>query len=189
MKKIVLSLFLFAFLIGAKAQFTHSAGATLFLASPSSGSSTTAWGVTYSPRYCFNPSFSVGVPLSLGLASSGSYNSREGASGSSSITLQLPVMVDYNLGLGSSESADDDNFGFYAGLGFGYFATSYSDVVTDSYGNSIGGSGTLKATGPLGHAGIRFKFRDNNMDLGVSFHKGLSEEKASIIGITLLYGF
>jgi len=183
MKKILLTAVLFVSLMGAKAQFTHSAGASLFLASSDVSGSLATWGATYYPRYCVSPNISVGIPLSLGLALSASSGSG-GSSSGSAITLQLPVVADYNVGLGAGEEGEDAGFGAYGGVGFGYFVTAYS--ATDSYGDAA--SGNLTATGPYLHAGIRFKVKDHAIDLGGSYHKGLGGEKASIVGISLLYG-
>ena len=176
MKKNFLLLFLAGSLFTAKAQFSHSVGASLFLVSANQGISATSWGITYYPRYTVSSSFSVGVPLSLGLA--GSYNSQDGASSGSSITVQLPIVADYNYGLGSSEKSDDSKFGFYVGAGLGYFSTTYTDDL---------GGGSVTATGPYAHSGIRFNIKDHAYDFGASYHAGLSGDKASIIGIRLLY--
>jgi hypothetical protein len=160
----------------ANAQFSHSSGASLFLVSAEGGDNVSPYGLTYFPRYSFK-NLSVGVPITLGV--SGTYNSQQGASTGSSFTYQLPLVVDYNVGLGAGDN-DDDGFGFYGGVGYGLFSTSY--IGTFDYG-------TLKASGPMVRGGIRLNIKDNIITVGASYLKGGGDSKATVIGITALYQF
>ncbi|MDI9363842.1 MAG: hypothetical protein QM541_02740 [Flavobacterium sp.] len=176
MKKIIFfGMFLVA-AISVKAQFSHAGGATLFLVSADNTDATSAYGVSYFPRYSFG-AISVGVPISAAIT--GSTNSRTGASAGSSFTYQLPLVVDYNFGLGASDD-EESKFGGYAGLGYSLFSTSYVGVYT---------TGTLKANGPMARAGIRFLVKEHTLSLGASFLKGGGDLKANVIGVSLLYGF
>ena len=158
----------------AKAQFSQGVGVTLFSVKAAGGDAAMPYGITYFPRYSFG-AISVGVPLTIGM--SGSYNSREGASSGSSFTYQLPLVVDYNFGLGSDPESDKDNFGFYGGLGYGLFSTSY--VGTYSYG-------TLKANGPMARAGVRFLIKEKVISVGASYLRSVDDNKANVIGISAL---
>lgn len=159
----------------AKAQFSSSVGASLFLVSGENTGSSTPYGVTYSPRYSFG-SLSVGVPITIGM--SGSYNSRSGVSEGSSFTYQLPLVVDYNFGLGAADD-EDSPFGGYAGIGYSLFSTSYVGTFS---------SGTLPANGPMLQAGVRFLIKEKIISLGGSYLKGGGDFKANVIGIRLTYG-
>ena len=178
MKKGSLLILILLFNFIAKAQFSHQVGASMFFATPKGYKSTSAWGITYYPKISFD-NVSIGAPLSLGF--SGSADSRSGVTSGSSLTYMLPISVDYNFGLGSVE---DDNsnggFGGYLGVGYGIFSTSY---VGDLYVTSI------KTSGPLGRAGIRFLIKDHIFDLGASYMQGVSTTNASVIGVSLLYKF
>ena len=157
----------------AKAQFSHNAGASLFFVKAEGGDAVSPYGVTYFPRYSFG-AISVGVPITLGM--SGSYNSQQGASTGSSFTYQLPIVVDYNVGLGADPDKDG-GFGFYGGLGYGLFSTSY--VGTFDFG-------TLKASGPMLRAGVRFTIKEKIITVGGSYLKGGGDSKANVIGISAL---
>jgi hypothetical protein len=176
MKKIVVSLAMIMAVGIAKAQFSHSAGASLFLVSSETGDNSTCYGVTYFPKYSFG-GLSVGVPLTVGF--SGSVNSRSGASDGASFTYQLPIVVDYNFGLGASEDSEG-GIGGYVGVGYSAFSTSYVSTFS---------SGTLKANGPMGRAGVRFGIGEHILSIGGSFLKGGGTEKANVIGISALYSF
>lgn len=173
MKKIVLSIVIIMAISSAKAQFSHNTGATLFMVKAEGGDNVSPYGVTYFPRYSFG-AISVGIPLTIGI--SGSYNSQQGASTGSSFTYQLPLVVDYNVGLGA-DPEPDGSFGFYGGVGYSLFSTSY--IGTFDYG-------TLKASGPMLRAGIRLNIKDKMVSIGGSYLKGGGDSKASVIGISAL---
>ncbi len=185
MKKIILSSVLIVSLFVARAQITQGIGGSLFLVNSDATGSQTSWGITDYFRYHLSSNISVGIPFSFGI--SGNYNSRGQEGSGISFTLQVPIAADYNFGLGSKEG-EDGHFGAYGGVGFGYFGTTYSNTTTDIYGNSNGSTGTVSATGPYLHGGLRFDVSEHILDLGLSYHKGLNDPKASIIGISLLYG-
>lgn len=165
----------------AKAQFIKSdVGASIFAGS---GAATTTggtkpsalfYGASWYPRYAINSSISVGVPLTFGF--SGSANSRTG--GSFSIGLDLPIAVDYNFGYGADGNTEDSDakFGGFAGGGFSYTAASSTDV------------GSLKSSGPMAHAGVRFPIQETkSITVMASFKLGLGNTKANFFGGTLLY--
>lgn len=171
MRKLIFTAIAVCLFGATKAQFSKNVGATVFIAKEDGGQSTTAWGVTFFPRYSFG-ALSVGAPISLGI--SGSTNSRVGASEGSSLTLHLPLVVDYNFGLGADPEDESTNFGFYAGAGYGLFSTSYVGVFS---------SGTLKANGPMARAGIRALIKEKVITLGATYIMGGAPEKATVIGI------
>jgi len=176
MKKMFFTLALIAGFVVSKAQFSHSAGASLFYVTSKTGDATVPYGITYFPRYSFG-AFSVGVPVTLGL--SGSFNSRDGVSEGASFTYHVPLVVDYNFGLGSTED-NESGFGGFIGAGYGLFSTSF---VSDY------SSGTLKANGPLARAGVRFPISERIFTVAFNFQKGGGEEKANVFGVSLLYNF
>ncbi len=115
----------------------HSYGATISVIS-GSGITLSQTSVCYFPRYTFaeaeNTSFSVGLPVALGIGIS---NNAYGDAGVA-FAYDLPAVVDYNVGCKSS--ADNEaTFGGYLGLGFGYYKiniskSAYSNFSGATYG-------------------------------------------------------
>lgn len=173
------SVLMLLLLIGmtAKAQFSHQGGASIFFATPKGDEATSAYGLTYYPRFSFS-NISVGAPISIGV--SGSSNSRSGVS-DASLTYMLPLAVDYNFGMGSQEEEDaDGGLGGYLGAGYGLFSTSYVGALYSS---------SISTSGPLARAGIRFMISERIFDIGATYMQGISSSKASVIGISVLYKF
>jgi hypothetical protein len=191
MKKILLVLDLsFVISIGFSQSFMHGAGVVTFIQSVPGSDVTSVGGFTYSPRFNFlemeNSSLSVGVPISIGISGSANYNSQTGSSSSFGFAFDAPLIVNFNVGCGSTKESES-RFGFFAGGGFGYHYGTAS--ATDSYGNSY--STTINATGPIGNAGVRIGVGrgTHNIEIKLSYLKGIDVSKADIIGIHGIFNF
>lgn len=176
----------------AKSQsFHHGVGTGALISTMKNAESNVYGTLMYNPRVSFaeteNSSISVGIPLSVGIAGSYNYNSYDGSSGSLSYMVNAPLMVNFNYGAGSSDEAES-RFGFFAGAGFGinhgnwYYADDY-------YGESYSESQT--SYGPAANAGVRFAVGNgsHNIEVLLSYMKGLNEGKPNIFGIQGVFNF
>jgi len=82
-----------------------------------------------------------------------------------------------------STSDNDNNFGGYVGLGFGYYKVSISQ---SSYSNFSGAS-----YGPIVRGGIRFgsaneSWNGHGVTVGVFYKKGLEKDKLNTFGFNVL---
>jgi hypothetical protein len=193
MKKIFLSAsLLFAMNIAFCQSFMHGAGLTVLGGVASGGDFAFAEGLTYSPRFNFmeteTMSVSVGVPLVIGM--SGSYNSNyDSYSGTTTentlgYVLSVPVIVNLNIGRGSTKQ-NTTRMGYFAGLGYGYhhgdFYRNNSDLTVYSANTS----------GPVANAGVRIGVGHSykNVEAKLTFMKGVSGSKPTMIGIAGLFNF
>ncbi len=139
--------------------------------------------LSYFPRYNFveneNSSISVGLPLGIGV---GIMSNTYGNDAGIAFAYDLPVVLDYNIGCKSTID-NENNFGGYFGLGFGYYKvnishSSYSDFNGASYG-------------PIARAGVRFSSSNENwyghgITVGLFYKKGLEKDKFTTIGFNVL---
>ncbi len=130
---------------------------------------------TFFPRYNLteadNSSFSIGVPLSLGIGGV--------EDGGVFFVSDLPVTADLNLGC-KSTSENESGFGGYIGGGFGYTFLNYNDGY---------GSEKVKQVGPLVHAGVRFNISKNSssaLEIGFFYKRGIDVDKLQSAGIHIL---
>lgn len=198
--KMIKKSFIFLFLItilhnNLRAQkLMHSIGATMSLltgevATSVNSKSTLLLNQTsfcYFPRYNFiekdNSSISVGLPIGIGI---GIATNTTGNDAGISFAYDLPLVLDYNIGC-KSTSENDETFGGYFGIGFGYYKVNisqsqYSDFKGATYG-------------PLFRGGVRIgsereSWNGRGVTVGLFYKKGLESSKLSTFGFNVLLDF
>ena len=139
---------------------------------------------TWFPRYNFveneNSSISIGTPLGIGI---GIVSNTYGDDAGVLFSYDLPVVIDYNIGCKSTKE-NENNFGGYFGVGFGYNKVNISE---SSYSDFNGAS-----YGPLFRAGFRFgssneSWNGHGLTAGVYYKIGLDKDKLHTIGFNILY--
>lgn len=195
MKKIILLTLSFAACFSAYSQkFMHGAGVIVLVDKTEYSDARAVGGLTYSPRINFfqkdNLSLSVGVPLSVGLG--GNYSSHIGSYRNETTNIRfmfnLPAIVNVNFGRGSSKNAHN-RIGFFAGAGYGYHFSTEADNYSGDYGeyNSAESSST---TGPVANAGLRIGVgRVHNIEIKLSYMKGVTDNKPDIYSLATLFNF
>jgi hypothetical protein len=201
MKKFILSAALLLTLHNAFSQtFMHGAGITVIGSTTGQGSSSDIGigeGFTYFPRFNFveteSLSLSVGIPLCLGVSTTTSTTyDPYGYYDNTSIgfVLNAPLIINLNLGRGSTKE-NRNKMGYFVGAGFGYhhgdFITDQYDPVTNTYVNSY----SSNTYGPAGNAGIRIGVgrQHKNIEIRLSYMKGINESKPNIFGIAGAFNF
>ena len=198
MKKISLSVLLcFSLLSGFSQSFLHGVGLSIFVSKVETSDIAAFGGVTYSPRVNFleteTLSLSAGIPLSVGLSGSYSYNSMNGYS-SESNTLRFmfnaPLIVNLNVRAGSTKE-NESRFGFFVGGGFGYHYGDFNVLESDQYGYLYDSDKTLATYGPAANIGFRIAVgsHQKNIETRLSNMKGINDTKASIYGMAALFNF
>ncbi len=164
--------------------FMQGVGVVTFIqASPGYSTSVTG-GFTYSPKVSFmetgNSSLSVGIPVSAGVSASYSYSSYGGESGNLGLMLDAPLILNFNVGAGSSKETER-RFGFFAGGGFGYHASS--NRASDLFGNDF--SYKVAGFGPVANMGFRIGVgrRSKNIEIRFSYMKTLDISKSNLFGL------
>ncbi len=151
-KNLFILLFIFVISISrSQISFSHSVGLSFIMPTNQDLVDIGGLGVEYSPRLNVlevgdNSTVSVGTHLLLG-GSGG--DSRSGFD----FYYSLPLVAEYNFGSASNRD-NMDNFGFYVGGGYGIF----SQTVLSSSINA-----------PVLTGGVRFIFRENIIDINVSY--------------------
>jgi hypothetical protein len=175
--------------IGFSQSFMQGAGVTIFVATVNNSDPSAVGGFTYSPRFNFaemeNMSLSVGIPLSAGISEY--YNSMDPEENSLSFMLNVPLMINLNVGAGSTKE-NESRFGFFIGAGFGYHLGSYN--FTDGYDESS--SYQAKSSyGPAGNAGVRIAVGNHqkNIEIRLSYLKGIDPTNANVFGVATLFNF
>lgn len=179
--------------IDSQAQsFMHSAGATISLITgkvneqgSSYSFSMTQTCLAYFPRYTFveneNSSFSIGMPVGIGFGLSNNYADDAGVY----FAYDLPLVVDYNFG-NKSTPDNEQNFGGYFGLGFGYYKVSVSQSAFSNYNGAT--------YGPMARAGVRIGssregWNGHGFTVGVFYKKGLEKQQLNTFGFNVFYDF
>ncbi|MBS0027204.1 hypothetical protein ACTJJ0_11745 [Chitinophaga sp. 22321] len=195
MKKIILLTLAFAACFSAYSQkFMHGAGVIVLVDKTEYSDARAVGGLTYSPRINFfrkdNLSLSVGIPLSVGLG--GNYSSHIGSYRNETTNIRfmfnLPAIVNANFGRGSSKNAHS-RMGFFVGAGYGYHFSTEADNYSGDYGeyNSAESSST---TGPVANAGLRIGVgRIHNIEIKLSYMKGVTDNKPDIYSLATLFNF
>lgn len=196
MKKILCSAALLITMNAAFSQsFMHGAGIAVMGGVGNHGDDITfAEGFTYSPRFNFiendKLSVSVGLPLTVALSATYSYNSYYGSDASIGFTANLPLIVNLNMGRGSTKE-NRQKFGYFVGGGFGFHHGDFLETAYDEYGYGYDDSRSVNTFGPAANAGVRFGVgrKHRNIEVRLSYMKGLSDTKPDIFGIAGLFNF
>lgn len=197
MRKIFLSIALFCAINTSFAQsFMHGAGIALFVGTTSNagGEFSVGEGFTYSPRFNFLEtealSVSVGIPLSVGITGSYSYDSYYGEENTLGYILSAPLVINLNMGRGSTKE-NTQKFGYFVGAGYGFHHGDFYGVYEDEYGYDYVGTRSVSVHGPAANAGLRFGVgrKHRNIELKFSYMKGLNETKPNIFGVAGLFNF
>jgi hypothetical protein len=200
MKKIVLAAALFLVLNNAFSQtFMHGAGITIIGSTTAQGSNSDIGlgeGFTYFPRFNFveteKLSVSVGIPLCVGISATTNYDPYGYGSGSDiGFVLNAPLIINLNFGRGSTKE-NTKRYGYFIGAGFGYhhdsfLTSSYYDPTTSSYVDSY----TSDTYGPAANAGFRIGVgrAHKNIEIRLSYMKGINESKPNVMGLAAAFNF
>jgi hypothetical protein len=201
MKKIILSsaAMLFFSFVSFSQTFMHGAGLTLIGSTTAQGSNSDIGlgeGFTYFPRINFveteKLSVSVGIPLCIGISAVTSYD-YYGYSNSNSIgfILNAPLIINLNMGRGSTKE-NRNRYGYFVGAGFGYHHDNFlTDNRYDPATNSYIDNYTSNTYGPAANAGFRIGVgrKHNNIEIRLSYMKGINESKPNIMGLAAAFNF
>lgn len=181
----------------AKSQtFMHGVG-TGALVNSMKGSELGAFGtLMYNPRFSLSESESssvtIGLPLTFGVTGSYTYDNYYGTENTLRYIINAPLMLNYNMGAGSSKESED-RFGWFIGAGFGLNHGSYAldEVYDPELGYIGGGTKSLTTFGPAANGGVRFAVGrgTHNIELLLSYMKGLNENKPNTFGIQGVFNF
>ncbi len=101
-------------------------------------------------------------------------------------------MVNFNGGAGSSKE-NEQRFGYFVGGGFGYHATGIANAGEYYSENGEYNDKKLSSSGfgPAANAGIRFAVgsHQKNIEVRLSYMKGLSNYKPSMFGLNAAFNF
>jgi hypothetical protein len=199
MKKVLLSLALvFTASVSFCQTFMHGAGVAILVSSSTGNTTSVGEGFTYSPRVNFleteDISVSVGIPLSFGISGSysGDYNNYNGYNANNTLgfVFNAPLIVNLNIGRGSTKE-NSDKMGYFLGAGFGYHHASFNGDNLDENGNYISGISKINSFGPQANAGVRIGVGRSykNIEINLSYMKGVNATMASLYGLACLYNF
>ncbi len=202
MKKFFLAAALLMLAGGTYSQsFMHGAGLTFVGSTTGQGSNSDIGygeGFYYFPRFNFVEtealSVSVGIPLVLGIsASTGTTTDQYGYiydNSSIGFMVNAPLIINLNMGRGSSKD-NTQKFGYFVGAGFGYHHGDFLVDAIDDYGYSYVKTTSSNIYGPAGNAGVRFGVgrRHRNIEVRLSYMKGINENKPHIFGIAAGFNF
>lgn len=192
MKKIVFGLLtILCASAGYSQSFMHGIGINVFVANASGGQSAVNGGISYTPRFNFiegdDMSVSAGIPFTVGITGSGSYNSRSGASDGSTLgfVFNAPLIVNLNMGAGSTKDAES-RFGYFVGAGYGYHYGVY--MAASAYdGSDV--STVFNTTGPVANAGVRLGVGSHSVEVRLQYMKGLNDVKPNIFSAGAAFVF
>ncbi len=202
MKKIILAAALLISTGTAFCQtFMHGVGITVIGSTTAKGSNSDIGfgeGFTYFPRINFVEtealSVSAGIPLVVGLSATTSttYDSYGYGYDNSSVgfVLQAPLIINLNMGRGSTKE-NRQKFGYFVGAGFGFH---HGDFLTDTYDPVSGtyiDSYSSNTYGPAANAGVRLGVgrAHKNIEIRLSYMKGINENKPNVFGIAGAFNF
>jgi hypothetical protein len=198
MKKLLFSAILsFLAISGFSQSFMHGVGVSIYVTKINATDIGAFGGVTYSPRINFveteSLSLSAGIPLSVGMSGTYSYNSMNGYTSeynSLRFMMNAPVIINLNLGAGSTKD-NESRFGFFVGGGYGYHYGDFNVFKIDENGYLYQDNATLGVHGPAANVGIRIAVGSHkkNIETRLSYMKGITEGKPSIFGMAALFNF
>ena len=156
------------------------------------GSSYSAGGLTYSPRFNFlllspSSSFSFGTHLTLGGSFSTSSNGYDSQS-SSTFMADIPLVIEYNFGNAATREAFK-RWGFFAGGGYGWHNAKANVLYPDGYYSE-----DIHLAGPVISAGFRFPIANASLGCRFSYLINNHEDNpdvpiSGLFGIGLEYNF
>jgi hypothetical protein len=200
MKTTILSAALFLMLNNAFSQtFMHGAGITLIGSTTGQGNNSDIGfgeGFFYFPRINFveteKLSVSAGIPLCAGISVLSTYNNYGTTYGSDlSFVLNAPLIINLNIGRGSTKD-NRKRYGYFIGAGFGYhhdnfLADNRYDPVTNTYRDHY----TSNTYGPAANAGFRIGVgrAHKNIEIRLSYMKGINESRPNIFGLAAGFNF
>ncbi|WP_290792748.1 hypothetical protein [Flavihumibacter sp. UBA7668] len=198
-KTILLVVFLCGFYdISFSQSFQHGAGTGYAHQSGNGSDGTEYVTLLYSPRIRFaetdNSSFTIGIPVSLGLAGGFSYSSSLGNTSTFQYLIHAPLMINYNSVAGSSKNTSK-RFGYFGGAGFGlnYGNFRVVELIDDQTGFPYYDyrSKTRTSFGPSANAGLRFGVgrQTRSIEVLISYMKGLSGDNPHYLGLGALFNF
>lgn len=186
-KSLLFSALLLCASAGFSQKFINGVGVCAFSTGGAGYSTFITGGITYSPRVNIysdeNSAVSIGLPISFGIG----YSSHESdGTASASAVVNMPLVLNYNLGCGSTRQ-NESRIGFFAGGGFGYHVAARA--TDDGYADN--NTTTVESFGPVANAGIRFAVGRgvHNIELKVSYMKGLDTSKSDIFGLAGIFNF
>lgn len=202
MKRIFLSLALAFFLSTSFSQtFMHGVGITVIGSTTGQGGNSDIGfgeGFTYFPRFNFVEtealSVSVGVPLMVGIsATTGTSTDQYGYvydNSSVGFVLNAPLIINLNMGRGSTKE-NTKKFGYFVGAGFGFH---HGDFISDMYDPNTGDyidSYSSNTYGPAANGGVRIGVgrKHKNIEIRLSYMKGINENKPNVFGIAGAFNF
>lgn len=183
--------------------FMHGAGITLVGSTTAQGSNSDIGlgeGFTYFPRFNFieteKLSVSVGIPLCVGISATTSYSYDPYGYGNSNdskigFVLNAPLIINLNFGRGATKE-NRKRYGYFVGAGFGYhhdnfLTASRYDPATNRYIDSY----TSNTYGPAANAGFRIGVgrQHKNIEIRLSYMKGINESRPNIMGLAAAFNF
>lgn len=198
MKKIVLFAALFVFTGAAFSQsFMHGAGLAIIGGNNGTGKNTDfhiGEGLTYSPRFNFleteTMSVSVGIPLTVGITISTDTYDYYSDNGSVGFVANVPLIVNLNMGRGSTKE-NTKKFGYFFGAGFGYHHGDFIGDFYDDAGFWYTDTYSTNTFGPAANAGVRIGVgrKHRNIEIRLSYMKGLNDNKPNVYGLGCLFNF
>ena len=203
MKKIILFAGLFMLTSSIFCQtFMHGVGITVIGSTTGQGSNSDIGfgeGFTYFPRVNFieteSLSVSVGIPLSVGISAkdpeTDQLNGNAYLTSSIGFLLNAPLLCNLNMGRGSTRE-NRKKFGYFVGAGFGYH---HGDFITgniyDPNTNTYRSAYSSNTYGPAANGGVRLGVgkQHKNIEIRLSYMKGLDESKLNIFGLAGAFNF
>lgn len=177
--------------------FQHGAGIGFYLDNMVPDNVGIGSGFTYNPRINFAEteatSFSIGIPLTLGYIQNGYNSTGNLIQTSTGFMVNAPVMLNFNFGGGASKKSKG-HLGGFIGAGYGFHYVSSRDYYAyDVFYNalviqSVGGS----SRGPAANMGMRIavgRKRTKNIEIKLSYYRGMNQNKLDLYGIGTAFNF
>jgi hypothetical protein len=177
--------------------FMHGAGTGVMITTMKNADAGAFGTLMYNPRVTVmeseSSSITVGIPLTLGISGSYNYSSYYGEESNLNYLINAPLIVNMNWGAGSSKDTKD-RFGFFLGAGFGINNGSYkiTEYVTENgYETYYETNKSITTFGPAANAGVRFAVGNgsHNIEVLLSYMKGINNEKPNTFGIQGVFNF
>lgn len=175
--------------------FRNGIGAGFFVEDAPYSDAKVAFSFTYAPTLFFaereHTSFSVGIPISLGvhIGTSNAYyydDYVEYSRVDGGLMMDIPAIVNFNYGAGAIKGGHD-KWGFFVGGGYGYHLST-EQYFDDYYDETF----TNYTFGITGNAGFRIALgqrRRHNIEVKFSYMKGLTNYKPDVYGVNCLFNF